>query len=83
MVVTDYFSKYVEVKALPDQTAETTADAFLQMVVRRHGMPKAIMSNRGSTFTSKIFRRLCDKLGMKQKFSTAYHPATNGETERF
>jgi hypothetical protein len=29
MVVTDYFSKYVEVKALPDQTAETTADAFL------------------------------------------------------
>ena len=46
MVVTDYFSKYVEVKALPDQTAETTADAFLQMVVRRHGMPKAIVSDR-------------------------------------
>ena len=43
--------KYVEVKALPDQTAETTADAFLQMVVRRHGMPKAIVSDRGSNFT--------------------------------
>jgi hypothetical protein len=61
MVVTDYFSKYVEVAALPDQTAETTADAFLQTVVRRHGMPKAIVSDRGSNFTSKIFKRLCEK----------------------
>jgi hypothetical protein len=83
MVVTDYFSKYVEVRALPDQTAITTADAFLEMIVRRHGTPKAIVSDRGVNFTSKIFQRLCKSLGIKQKLATSYHPATNGETERF
>jgi transposase InsO family protein len=70
MVVTDYFSKYVEVRALPDQTAITTADAFLDMVVRRHGTPKAIVSDRGVNFTSKNFRHLCKTLGIQQKFST-------------
>jgi hypothetical protein len=83
MVVTDYFSKYVEVRALPDQTAITSADAFLDMVVRRHGTPKVIVSDRGVNFTSKIFRHLCKTLGIRQKFSTSYHPATNGETKRF
>jgi transposase InsO family protein len=83
MVVTDYFSKYVEVRALPDQTAITTADAFLEMIVRRHGTPKAIVSDRGVNFTSKIFQRLCKSLGIKQKLATSHHPATNGETERF
>lgn len=67
-VVTDYFSKYVEVKALPDQTAVTTADAFLDMVIRQHGTPKTIVSDGGVNFTSKIFRHLCKTLGIKQKF---------------
>jgi hypothetical protein len=53
------------------------------MVVRRHGTPKAIVSDRGVNFSSKIFRHLCKTLGIQQKFSTSYHPATNGETERF
>jgi hypothetical protein len=47
MVVTKYFSKYVEVRALPDQTAITTADAFFDIIVRRHGTSKAIVSDRG------------------------------------
>ncbi|KZR95860.1 Uncharacterized protein APZ42_010132, partial [Daphnia magna] len=49
----------------------------------RHGMPKAIVSDRGTNFTSKLFRYFCKKLKIDQRLTTAYNPASNGETERF
>ncbi|KZR97625.1 Uncharacterized protein APZ42_007392 [Daphnia magna] len=46
-------------------------------------MPKAIISDRGTNFTSKLFRYLCKKLKIDQRLTTVYNPAGNGETERF
>ncbi|KAI9550743.1 Retrovirus-related Pol polyprotein [Daphnia sinensis] len=46
-------------------------------------MPKAIVSDRGTNFTSKLFRYFCKKLNIDQRLTTAYNPASNGETERF
>jgi hypothetical protein len=62
--------------------AEQFAGLFMQNVVRLHGVPAEIVSDRGSLFTSKFWSALCDLLGTKQRLSTAYHPQSDGQTER-
>ena len=52
------------------------------MVVRHHGLPDSIVSDRGSVFTSKFWSSLCYFLGIKRRLSTAFHPQTDGQTER-
>jgi transposase InsO family protein len=58
------------------------AELYISKVVYLHGVPKKIISNRGSQFTSQFWEQLHDSLDMKLRFSTAYHPQTDGQTER-
>ncbi|KAI5115564.1 hypothetical protein M0805_002929 [Coniferiporia weirii] len=51
-------------------------------VYKRFGLPKRIISDRGPQFASQVFQTLCTRLGIKSKLSTAYHPQTDGQTER-
>ena len=83
LVMTDAFSKWTEVVALPDQTAETTCRALMDRIILYHGPPKIIVTDRGSNFTSRLFNSLCKELKTKHKTTTAYHPQSNGMTERF
>ena len=82
MAITDFVSKWAEVSALPDTSAQTTFDAFYRLIVQRHGLPKAIVSDRGSNFTSTLFRSFCRTFNIEQPLTTFYNPASNGETER-
>jgi hypothetical protein len=63
--------------------AVDTADAFLQNVIRLHGLPQAIVSDRDPKFTSIFWRSLCERLGTKLRLSTAFYPQSDGKTERF
>jgi len=47
-----------------------------------HGIPKKIISDRGPQFTSTFMGELCKALGIKRAMLTAYHPQTDGQTER-
>jgi hypothetical protein len=58
------------------------ADLYLSRIVSLHGVPKTIVSDRGTQFTSRFWRQLHQALGKKLAFSTAYHPQTDGQTER-
>jgi IS30 family transposase len=83
MVAVDRLTKMVHLMALPAvPTAEGAADVFMRSVVRLHGLPDDLISDRGTQFTSLLWNSLCRALNVKVKLSTAYHPQTDGQTER-
>jgi hypothetical protein len=62
--------------------SEELAWLYLKEVWRLHGLPLSIVSDRGPQFISRFWRALCERLGIKANLSTAYHPQTDGKTER-
>ena len=63
-------------------TAEGTAQLYLDHIWRRTGLPHQVISDRGPQFASKVMQETWSKLGVKSTMSTAFHPQTDGETER-
>jgi transposase InsO family protein len=61
--------------------APDIAIVFISEIVRLHGMPKRIISDRGSVFTRRFWTSFQEALGTQLNFSTAYHPETDGQTE--
>nr|AAL77161.1 Putative polyprotein [Oryza sativa Japonica Group] len=63
-------------------TGKRLVELYLARIMCLHGVPKKIVSDRGSQFTSKFWQKLQEELGTRLNFSTAYHPQTDGQTER-
>ncbi|THH08070.1 hypothetical protein EW145_g2952 [Phellinidium pouzarii] len=84
MVIVDHNSSKGIVLCPCNKTIDALGTALLyhQNVYRRFGLPKCIISDRGPQFASHVFQTLCSRLGIKSKLSTAYHPQTDGQTER-
>lgn len=82
MVITDRLLKSVTLEAMTSMSAEECADRFIQCHYRFHGFPKALTSDRGSNWVGDFWKRLCKIAGIEQRLSTAYHPETDGATER-
>ena len=82
-VVVDRFSKAIIVTPCKKSiTADETAQLFLANVWRRTGLPQHVISDRGPQFASQVMKEIWKKLGVQQAMSTAYHPQTDGATER-
>ena len=62
--------------------AEGLAGLFLKHMWKYHGLPQSIISDRGSQFIIDFWKFLCKKLGITAQLSTAWHPETDGQTER-
>ena len=62
--------------------ASETAELVLKNVVKHHGLPIDIVSDRGLQFVSKFWVQTCRMMGIKRKLSIAAHPQTDGQTER-
>ena len=71
---------FVPAKASLD--SERLARLFVNHVFRLHGMPKSIVSDRDSRFMSRFWKAVFETLGTKLLYSSAYHPQTDGQTER-
>lgn len=80
--ITDYLSKYVISKAVPDDSARTAAD-FLIDVSLEFGSPHQLQTDRGTHFTSSMFEEIVKRLGCVHTVSTPYHPQAQGVVERF
>ena len=75
MVVMDRFSNMVHfVSCNKTMDASHVADLYFQEIVRLHGIPKSMVSNRESKFLSHFWRTLWRKLGSKLNFSTSFSP---------
>src|SRR3954470_7648358 len=82
-IVVDHFTKvahFIPVKTT--YTSAKLAKIHMLRIVSLHGVPKGIMLDRGTQFTSKFWRQLHESLGTRLEFSTAFHPQTDGQTER-
>jgi hypothetical protein len=62
--------------------APELAEVLLRCWVKDYGLPDSIVSDRGSVFTAKFWSSLCYILKIKRRLSTAFHPQTDGQTER-
>ena len=63
-------------------TAEGTADLFLNYVFKHHGLPDDVITDRGPQFTSKFTARFLELCNIQGNKSTAFHPQSDGQTER-
>jgi len=82
-VVVDRLTKYTHfIPYNEDFTVQSLAKIFVDRIIRYHGIPKSIISDRDKLFTSAFWKTLIATLGIKLKLSTAFHPTTDGQTER-
>lgn len=83
MIIVDKFTKRTHfVPTRQTDTAEDTAGRFFDGVVRLHGLPTVIVSDRDAKFTSRFWQSLFERFGTKLAMFSAYHPQTDGQTER-
>ncbi|KAI1000096.1 hypothetical protein K3495_g8097 [Podosphaera aphanis] len=82
LVITDRLSKGVIFEPVCSITAEATADIFIRSVYRHHGLPIDIVSDRGTQRVNIFWKRVCEQLNSTRRLITAFHPQTDGSTER-
>ena len=83
LVIVDWLTKIVHYKPVKVTiNAPGLAEVIINVVVRHHGLLDLIVTFRESLFTSKFWSLLCYFLSIKRRLSTAFHPQTNGQTER-
>jgi hypothetical protein len=82
IVMTEYLTKWVEAKAIPDKKASTVAKFLHNDVIARFGTPKRILSDQGSEFLNETIKALQEVMKIQGIYATPYHPQTNGQTER-
>ncbi|KAJ9507562.1 hypothetical protein QJQ45_019379 [Haematococcus lacustris] len=83
LVFVDRLTKMVHlVKTWESMTATQYAKLFLEHVFRLHGMPRSVVSDRGPQFHNKFWAEVTKLLQVQVNLSSAYHPETDGQTER-
>jgi len=83
LVIVDRFTKMIRLKATTTNiSSEGVAKIYWDEIWKMHGVPKTVISDRGSQFASRFMEDFTRVLETKRKLSTAYHPQTNGQTER-
>lgn len=83
LVISDYFTRWVEAFPMPDQETGTVAKILIEEFICRYGLPKELHSDQGRQFESKIFQEMCRLLAINKTRTTSYHPQSDGLVERF
>jgi hypothetical protein len=82
-VIMDQLTKIAHFVAYADTMGPSDlADGFISHVVRAHGLPSSIISDRGLLFMSAFWKWIMEAMGTTWNLSTTFHPETDGQTER-
>ena len=79
LVVTDYFTKWAESYAIPDQSATTVAEKLVSKFICRFGVPRQLHSDQGTNFESKVMAEVCKLLNIEKTRTTPLHPQSDGQ----
>nr|XP_037279889.1 uncharacterized protein K02A2.6-like [Rhipicephalus microplus] len=82
LTLVDCATRYPEAVALPGIETERVTEALVEML-SRFGVPREILSDRGSNFTSELMKEVARLLSVRQLHTTPYHPMANGMVEKF
>ena len=82
LVVSDYFTKWMEAFAIPNQEAVTVAEKLVEEVFCRFSIPEQLHSDQGRQFEGKVMQEVCKLLRINKTRTTAYHPQSDGLVER-
>jgi len=83
LVVIDRLTKMSHfIACSKDVDTRQFANLFMKEIVRVHGLPHDIITGRGALLTSDLWKQSTGKLGIERRLSTAFHPQTDGQTER-
>jgi transposase InsO family protein len=83
LTMIDRNTSWVEAEPLSEATAESVTEAFVSVWVARFGVPNVLITDQGRQFDSVMFLHMCNRLGIKKRRTTAYHPECNGKVERW
>ena len=83
LVVTDYFTRWVEGYPMANAETTTIVDLFITNFICRFGVPRQIHTDQGRQFESGLFKELCRKLSIDKTRTTAFRPQSDGLVERF
>jgi len=81
LCMTDSFTKYVELAAIPNKEAETVANIFFEKWICRYGPPKELFTDNGREFCNKILTELNKILRIHHGTTSGYHPQSNSTAE--
>jgi transposase InsO family protein len=82
LVIGDTFSRFAWAHPIKDEKVETVTRVLLDGWFLRYGPPEKLLSDRGKVFASNLLARVCEVLGIRKIFTSAYHPQTDGFVER-
>ena len=83
LVITDSFSKYVELVAIRSKEAKCVADALMDTWFTRYSTPHEVVSDNGKEFCNKLSEELYDRLKILHRTTSPYHPECNASAEVF
>ena len=83
LVMSDHYTMWVEATPIPSHRAEPVAREFVNEVISRHGVPYKILTDQGRNFESDLWKKVFDVMGIEKLRTSAYHPKTDGQVERF
>ena len=78
VVSIDYFTKWVEAKALATITEKNIRSFVWKSIVCRYGIPRVLVSDNGKPFGNEAFRDFCSQLGIRNHYSSPAHAQANG-----
>jgi hypothetical protein len=74
VVAIDYMTKWAEARAIPDASAKVILPFLTEDIITRHGFPKELISDRGTTFVNQLVQEFNENAQIKHQLSTPYHP---------